>query len=77
MVTVIHKTKCCTVSGLFMALQPRIIACGPKMAAISMAIRFLGGPVVMSAASMAVELRGVKFHTAIVQVCSTPAIAAQ
>ncbi|XP_074558679.1 auxin efflux carrier component 6 isoform X2 [Curcuma longa] len=53
--------------GLFMALQPRIIACGPKMAAISMAIRFLSGPVVMSAASMVVKLRGVKFHTAIVQ----------
>ncbi|XP_042403619.1 auxin efflux carrier component 6-like [Zingiber officinale] len=53
--------------GLFMALQPRIIACGPKMAAISMSIRFLSGPMVMSAASMAVKLRGVKLHTAIVQ----------
>ncbi|KAJ8467358.1 hypothetical protein OPV22_029910 [Ensete ventricosum] len=53
--------------GLFMALQPRIIACGPKMAAISMAIRFLNGPTVMSAASMVVGLRGVRLHTAIVQ----------
>ncbi|URE23222.1 auxin efflux carrier component [Musa troglodytarum] len=53
--------------GLFMALQPRIVACGPKMAAISMAIRFLSGPTVMSAASMAVGLRGVRLHTAIVQ----------
>ncbi|CAL9750077.1 unnamed protein product [Musa acuminata subsp. burmannicoides] len=53
--------------GLFMALQPRIIACGPKMAAISMAIRFLSGPMVMSIASMVVGLRGVRLHTAIVQ----------
>ncbi|MCD9641825.1 auxin efflux carrier component [Datura stramonium] len=43
--------------GLFMALQPRIIACGTKMAAIGMAIRFIGGPLVMSAASIAVGLR--------------------
>ncbi|XP_059299081.1 auxin efflux carrier component 6 [Lycium ferocissimum] len=53
--------------GLFMALQPRIIACGTKMAAIGMAIRFIGGPVVMSAASVVVGLRGVRLHTAIVQ----------
>ncbi|KAL8459367.1 hypothetical protein ACS0TY_036743 [Phlomoides rotata] len=53
--------------GLFMALQPRIIACGTKMAAISMAIRFVAGPTVMSAASAAVGLRGDHFHAAIVQ----------
>ncbi|XP_042065870.1 auxin efflux carrier component 6-like [Salvia splendens] len=53
--------------GLFMALQPRIIACGTKMAAISMAIRFIAGPVVMSAASVAVGLRGTHLHAAMVQ----------
>ncbi|KAI3460516.1 hypothetical protein Pfo_017179 [Paulownia fortunei] len=53
--------------GLFMALQPRIIACGTKMATISMAIRFVAGPIVMSAASVAVGLRGVHLHAAIVQ----------
>ncbi|XP_006356709.1 probable auxin efflux carrier component 6 [Solanum tuberosum] len=53
--------------GLFMALQPRIIACGTKMATIGMAIRFIGGPLVMSAASIAVGLKGVRLHTAIVQ----------
>ncbi|XP_019260719.1 PREDICTED: auxin efflux carrier component 6-like [Nicotiana attenuata] len=53
--------------GLFMALQPRIIACGTKMAAIGMAIRFIGGPLVMSAASIVVGLKGVRLHTAIVQ----------
>lgn len=55
-------------AGLFMALQPRLIACGTKMATISMAIRFVAGPTVMSAASAAVGLRGVHLHAAIVQV---------
>ncbi|KAL0432261.1 UNVERIFIED_CONTAM: Auxin efflux carrier component 6 [Sesamum latifolium] len=53
--------------GLFMALQPRIIACGTKMATISMAIRFIVGPTVMSTASIAVGLRGAHLHAAIVQ----------
>ncbi|KAK4433743.1 Auxin efflux carrier component 6 [Sesamum alatum] len=53
--------------GLFMALQPRIIACGTKMATISMAIRFIAGPIVMSVASIVVGLRGAHLHTAIVQ----------
>lgn len=51
-----------------MALQPRIIACGTRMAVFSMAIRFLSGPMVMSAASIAVGLRGVRLQAAIVQV---------
>ncbi|KAI0524853.1 hypothetical protein KFK09_004242 [Dendrobium nobile] len=53
--------------GLFMALQPRIIACGNKMAAFSMALRFLVGPAIMAAASIAVGLRGVLLQVAIVQ----------
>ncbi|OWM89000.1 hypothetical protein CDL15_Pgr024018 [Punica granatum] len=53
--------------GLFMALQPRIIACGGKMATISMSIRFFCGPLMMSAASIAVQLKGVRLHAAIVQ----------
>ncbi|XP_040999186.1 auxin efflux carrier component 6-like isoform X1 [Juglans microcarpa x Juglans regia] len=53
--------------GLFMALQPRIIACGTKRATMGMAIRFLCGPIIMSATSVAVGLRGVKLHFAIVQ----------
>ena len=51
-----------------MALQPRIIACGNSLAAFSMAVRFLIGPAVMAAASIAVGLRGVLLHIAIVQV---------
>ncbi|URD85510.1 auxin efflux carrier [Musa troglodytarum] len=53
--------------GLFMALQPRIIACGNSVAAFAMAVRFVTGPAVMAAASIAVGLRGVLLHIAIVQ----------
>ncbi|KAL7114623.1 hypothetical protein ACP275_04G132500 [Erythranthe tilingii] len=53
--------------GLFMALQPRIIACGNSVAAFAMAVRFLTGPAVMAAASIAVGLRGVLLRVAIVQ----------
>uniref|UniRef100_A0ACD5ZMY9 Uncharacterized protein n=1 Tax=Avena sativa TaxID=4498 RepID=A0ACD5ZMY9_AVESA len=53
--------------GLFMALQPRIIACGNKVATYAMAVRFLAGPAVMTAASFAVGLRGTLLHIAIVQ----------
>jgi auxin efflux carrier family len=59
----------CLLTGLFMALQPRIIACGNSVAAFAMAVRFLTGPAVMAAASIAVGLRGVLLHVAIVQVC--------
>jgi hypothetical protein len=54
--------------GLFMAMQPKIIACGNSVAAITMAIRFLLGPVVTAATSAAVGLRGTLLCIAIVQV---------
>ncbi|KAG8077365.1 hypothetical protein GUJ93_ZPchr0007g5875 [Zizania palustris] len=54
--------------GLFMALQPSIIACGKSAATVSMAVRFLAGPAVMAAASVAIGLRGTLLHVAIVQV---------
>ncbi|XP_058078972.1 probable auxin efflux carrier component 1c [Magnolia sinica] len=53
--------------GLFMALQPRIIACGNSVAAFAMAVRFLTGPAIMAAASLAIGLRGDLLHVAIVQ----------
>ncbi|KVI07836.1 Auxin efflux carrier [Cynara cardunculus var. scolymus] len=52
--------------GLFMALQPRIIACGNSVAAFAMAVRFLTGPAVMAAASIAVGLRGAALPQGIV-----------
>ncbi len=56
------------VAGLFMALQPKIIACGNSVATFAMAVRFIAGPAVMAAASLAVGLKGVLLHIAIVQV---------
>ncbi|XP_063938364.1 auxin efflux carrier component 4 isoform X2 [Daucus carota subsp. sativus] len=53
--------------GLFMALQPKIIACGNSVATFAMAVRFLTGPAVMAAASVAVGLRGTLLRVAIVQ----------
>ncbi|KAL3501873.1 hypothetical protein ACH5RR_036322 [Cinchona calisaya] len=53
--------------GLFMALQPKIIACGNSVATFAMAVRFLTGPAVMAAASIAIGLRGTLLHIAIVQ----------
>ncbi|KAI3830253.1 hypothetical protein L1987_04390 [Smallanthus sonchifolius] len=53
--------------GLFMALQPKIIACGNSVATFAMAVRFLIGPAVMAGASMAVGLHGTLLHVAIVQ----------
>lgn len=57
--------------GLFMALQPKIIACGNSIASFAMAVRFLTGPAVMAAASIAVGLRGTLLHIAIVQVINS------
>lgn len=51
-----------------MALQPRIIACGNTIASFAMVVRFIIGPAVMAAASVAVGLRGVLLQIAIVQV---------
>ncbi|TVU08424.1 hypothetical protein EJB05_41828, partial [Eragrostis curvula] len=53
--------------GLFMALQPKIIACGNRVATFAMAVRFLTGPAVIAATSIAIGLRGVLLHVAIVQ----------
>ncbi|GMN62044.1 hypothetical protein TIFTF001_031127 [Ficus carica] len=53
--------------GLFMALQPKLIACGKSVATFSMAVRFLTGPAVIAATSIVIGLRGVLLHVAIVQ----------
>ncbi|XP_020528245.1 probable auxin efflux carrier component 8 isoform X2 [Amborella trichopoda] len=53
--------------GLFMASQNKIIACGKRRATLAMVVRFLLGPAVMAACSLAVGLRGKLLHVAIVQ----------
>jgi hypothetical protein len=66
---IVDKLKLfCGFVGLFMALQPRIIACGNSIASFAMGVRFLTGPAVMAAASFAVGLRGDLLRIAIVQV---------
>ncbi|XP_010536878.1 PREDICTED: auxin efflux carrier component 2 [Tarenaya hassleriana] len=53
--------------GLFMALQPKIIACGKSVAVFAMAVRFLTGPAVIAATAIAIGIRGTLLHVAIVQ----------
>ncbi|XP_007034342.2 PREDICTED: probable auxin efflux carrier component 1b [Theobroma cacao] len=53
--------------GLFMALQPRIIACGTKLALYGMLARFITGPALMAIASVVVGLRGTTLKVSIVQ----------
>ncbi|GAB2226659.1 hypothetical protein Droror1_Dr00022478 [Drosera rotundifolia] len=53
--------------GLFMALQPKIIACGNTLATFSMAVRFITGPAVMAVSSIIIGLRGDLLRIAIVQ----------
>ncbi|KAM0932187.1 putative membrane transport protein [Dioscorea sansibarensis] len=53
--------------GLFMALQPRIIACGSKLAAYGMLMRFIAGPAFMAIASIVVGIRGKTLKVSIVQ----------
>ncbi|KAL6968975.1 Peptidyl-prolyl cis-trans isomerase pin4 [Sarracenia purpurea var. burkii] len=50
-----------------MALQPKMISCGYKIAAFSMAVRFFIGPAVMAVTSIAVGIRGTLLRIAIVQ----------
>ncbi|XP_027339186.1 auxin efflux carrier component 2-like [Abrus precatorius] len=61
--------------GLFMALQPKIIACGKSLAALAMVARFLVGPAVMAATSILIGIRGVLLHVSIVQAALPQAIA--
>ncbi|KAJ8775169.1 hypothetical protein K2173_020173 [Erythroxylum novogranatense] len=53
--------------GLFMASRTSIIACGFRMAAMALVIKFLAGPALMAASSSALGLRGTVFRVALVQ----------
>ncbi|XP_021890669.1 auxin efflux carrier component 7-like [Carica papaya] len=60
--------------GLFMALQPRLIACGKRVTVYWMVARFMVGPGVMGIASVAVGLRGTVLKLSIVQAALPQAI---
>ncbi|ESQ41481.1 hypothetical protein EUTSA_v10016062mg [Eutrema salsugineum] len=53
--------------GLFMASQSSIIACGTKMAIITMLLKFLLGPGLMIASAFCIRLRSTLFRVAILQ----------
>ncbi|KAI0519867.1 hypothetical protein KFK09_007328 [Dendrobium nobile] len=53
--------------GLFMALQPRIISCGNRLAVYGMLMRFVAGPATMLLSSVLVGLRKTTLNVAVVQ----------
>lgn len=55
-------------TGLFMASNSSIIACGPKMTMVAMGLKFLLGPTLMAVASIVIGLRDTMLKVAIVQV---------
>lgn len=54
--------------GLFMASQKSMIACGARKATLAMAMKFVAGPLLMAAPSIALGLRGTLLKVAILQV---------
>ncbi|OAY72070.1 putative auxin efflux carrier component 8, partial [Ananas comosus] len=53
--------------GLFMALQEKLIACGPRLTVVGMALRFIAGPAAAMVGAIAVGLRGDVLRLAIIQ----------
>ncbi|KAG0495725.1 hypothetical protein HPP92_000416 [Vanilla planifolia] len=53
--------------GLFMAMQPKLIPCGKRLAAYGMLIRFVAGPALMAMASAALGIRDTTLKVSIVQ----------
>ncbi|GMG99927.1 hypothetical protein Nepgr_001767 [Nepenthes gracilis] len=53
--------------GMFMALQEKIIACGPSLTAFGMVLKFIAGPTAMAIGSIAVGLHGNVLRIAIIQ----------
>ena len=51
-----------------MALQKKMIACGPGKTAFGMVLRFIAGPAAMAIGSIAVGLHGNLLRVAIMQV---------
>lgn len=53
--------------GMFMALQERVIACGPKHTIFGMILKFVAGPAAMAIGSIIVGLHGDVLRVAIIQ----------
>ncbi|KAK9692200.1 hypothetical protein RND81_09G248000 [Saponaria officinalis] len=53
--------------GMFMALQEKLIACGPRLTIFGMILKFIAGPAAMAIASYIVGLHGDVLRVAIIQ----------
>ncbi|XP_010268327.1 PREDICTED: auxin efflux carrier component 5 [Nelumbo nucifera] len=53
--------------GIFMALQEKLIACGPPLTIFGMVLKFIAGPAAMAIGAIAVGLHGDVLRVAIIQ----------
>nr|AMQ09727.1 PIN auxin transporter [Boehmeria nivea] len=53
--------------GIFMALQEKMIACGPRLTVFGMVLRFIAGPAAMAIGCIAAGLHGDVLRVAIIQ----------
>lgn len=53
--------------GMFMALQEKLIACGPSLTIFGMVLRFIAGPAAIAISSILVGLHGDVLRVAIIQ----------
>ncbi|KHN40463.1 Putative auxin efflux carrier component 8 [Glycine soja] len=53
--------------GIFMALQEKLIACGPSMTLIGLVLKFIAGPAATAIGAIAVGLRGDVLRVVIIQ----------
>ncbi|KAA8538927.1 hypothetical protein F0562_025619 [Nyssa sinensis] len=60
--------------GLFMALQDKVIACGPTLTIYGMFLRFIVGPATMALGAFSVGLRGDVLRISIIQAALPQAI---
>ncbi|XP_059665580.1 auxin efflux carrier component 5-like [Cornus florida] len=60
--------------GLFMALQKKVIACGPRLTAFGMVLRFIVGPATTAIGAFAVGLRGDLLRVVIIQAALPQAV---
>ncbi|XP_027352674.1 auxin efflux carrier component 5 isoform X3 [Abrus precatorius] len=53
--------------GIFMALQEKLIACGPSLTVFGLVLKFIAGPAAMAISAIVVGLRGDVLRVAIIQ----------
>ncbi|XP_027352673.1 auxin efflux carrier component 5 isoform X2 [Abrus precatorius] len=54
-------------AGIFMALQEKLIACGPSLTVFGLVLKFIAGPAAMAISAIVVGLRGDVLRVAIIQ----------